>query len=297
LGCPPAKPLTTQETFPVTAATEVDALWVIDDSVSMADHQRSLALQAPAFFAGYGAADLNVGMTTTSADSGNPDAGVITWNGTMCPSDSACMDAWTEAVIPGTDGDDQERGYGAAIAGLTAPLIETTNAGFLRAGALHLVVIVSDENDCTGSVATTGEECYTLAPSLDPVTDLLTTLLDVDDTGRVQLSGIVASESSTCSGVMPGTRYLTGIDRLGGVAADVCADDYGDALSDIAAQAAAPLSQFRLTAEANPATIEVTVNGVALGTVDWSYDDELRLLTLSAEPSEGDEVVVEYMPL
>jgi hypothetical protein len=58
---------------------------------------------------------------------------------------------------------------------MTPPLSDGANSGFLRAGALHAIIFVTDENDCSGLEATgrTGEDCYTRADELTPVTELL----------------------------------------------------------------------------------------------------------------------------
>lgn len=307
VGCLPTPKDHVADVFVAAAPTEVDVLWVIDDSVSMIRVQETLASAAEGFFEGYGGADLHVGMTTTDLESA--EAGVVTWTDGACLADDACLADWVATVRAGNTGDDQERGLGAGLAALSSPLVDTTNAGFAREGARHVLAVVSDEEDCTGGTGATGESCYdmeTLAPSplLTPMDDVLLAFHALDPLGEVQVSGIVGTSASTCEHTVPSARYAEAATRTGGSTWDICtlSTDVEVALADISTRAVAISDRFRLSEAADPASLDVVVDGLSVtedATNGWTYDAALWMVVLhgTARPGEGVTVTVDYTPL
>lgn len=286
------------DTFRAEAPSRIDVLFVVDSSVSMGEVQTRLGDAVAAVMTGWADSFPHLGVTTMNPP--GDGAGPIDWISEDC--DAACVEAWLPKLWPGTAGSDQEAGLGAPIFALSPPLSETTNAEFLRVGALHAMVFVSDENDCTGLTddGATGEDCYVRYDDLTPVGELLASTLALDPDGRVQLSGIIGPPSTAnCDLAVPGTRYSEAIERLGGVEASICRDDFTGDLAAIQAKQLAPQDQFVLSAGADETTIQVVVadQGVDPGEANgWTYDAELRLVTLhgSAAPAAGDEVRVGY---
>jgi hypothetical protein len=162
---------------------DVDILFVIDDSGSMADQQESLIASFPGFVAGIrehldSAQSIHVGVVTTEDYQANPPAcrtigSLITQTGGPASSASVCgpfagrawMDgeAWNLdqqfacAAKVGAGGDSDERVARAVMNALeparNAP--GACNAGFSRPESLLVVVIITDEDDvpdgCDGS--------------------------------------------------------------------------------------------------------------------------------------------------
>ncbi len=151
------------------ACGQVDVLFVIDNSESMADEQANLVASFPGFIAGIEtilpSSDYHVGVVTTDANA---------WNGTGCQrigalttetSAADCrpyasgkrfitaaddLDAkFSCAARVGIDGDGHERPIDAVAAVLHpfAADVGICNAGFLREGALLVLVIITDEED------------------------------------------------------------------------------------------------------------------------------------------------------
>ena len=170
---------------PLVAPQKTDILFVIDNSGSMAEEQDGIASELPAFIdelkkGGGTGHDFQVGVITTSvyqhariggsseiteypAQAGRlqavpepaADGGVAPGTERILRSDdSALVEKFARLVKQGTSGSGQETPFEAvrlAVASdlATTPLEEGGNAGFLRDGARLLVVVVSDEDDCS----------------------------------------------------------------------------------------------------------------------------------------------------
>lgn len=295
----------------------VDILWVIDNSVSMLNEQEAVALGAEDFIANLETTemDFHLGVLNTDVDRSNPNAGVLLGNPPVLTKDtSGYADAFRSRVQQGNTGSDQEKGLEAAIMAMSAPLSVSVNDGFLRDGAMLSVIVLSDENDCSdngalGSAAT-GEECYTRADELTPVTDLVRTLVDVKKGDQVVLSGIVGPEIvDNCEATVPGRRYYTAIELLGGVKADICSTDYSAIMNSLGQVASGILTVFQLEKAAIEDSIEVKVTpdggepkvvqkvDEANGVVDgWSYvPDYAQIEFHGAEiPPRGAFIEVRY---
>jgi hypothetical protein len=96
------------------------------------------------------------------------DAGAGRFTGTrIIPTGSATLVNDFEAnVLVGTQGSDKEEPLRAAELALTARIADGTNAGFLRPGARLGVIVLTDEDDCSETVAradqvgTTNDLCH-----------------------------------------------------------------------------------------------------------------------------------------
>jgi hypothetical protein len=166
-------PATCQAEAPLVAPQKTDILFVIDDSGSMEEEQDGLARELPAFIAelekGGGAAhDFQVGVITTAVYQNARLGGVndyrefkeqsgrlqaVGGERILTSKDPELVVKFADLVKQGTLGSGQETPFEAvrlAVAELAdVPLEEGGNAGFLRDGARLLVVVVSDEDDCS----------------------------------------------------------------------------------------------------------------------------------------------------
>lgn len=172
-----------------------DILFVIDDSGSMWEEQNKLVDQLEAFVAalleGPVENDFQVGVVTTSVTShaqacypdippeyreyteamgrlqaprdvdGEPIDGpvVLRWD------DPDFQERFRGLVRQGIDGSGQEMAFEAMRLALSEPLLSTANRGFLRPGSRLLVVILTDEDDCsdpTGTAVTLTPPCETI---------------------------------------------------------------------------------------------------------------------------------------
>ncbi len=168
---------------PVINPQKTDILFVIDNSGSMAEEQAGIATELPAFLSelqqgGGVTQDFRVGVITTTVyqraivnntefyreypeESGHlrpvPSAsGAPTAEKYIESSDPALLDKFRRLVVQGTGGSGQETPFEAvrlAVASslATVPLEQGGNGGFLRDGARLLVVVITDENDCSST--------------------------------------------------------------------------------------------------------------------------------------------------
>ncbi|MBF5040985.1 VWA domain-containing protein [Simulacricoccus sp. 17bor-14] len=208
-----------QAEAPVVAPQKTDILFVIDNSGSMLEEQGGIARQLPDFIARLQQGvdgvvqDFRVGVVTTSvyerADrngDGVPEPttqypsqagrlqpvrladGTQTGERFLEGSDPQLVDKFGRLVVQGTDGSGQETPFEAVRRAVTPPLSDTPlaqggNGGFLRDGARLLVVVVTDEDDCSSTEAeppvfvtplnpqAPRDDCSEQAAKLTPVSD------------------------------------------------------------------------------------------------------------------------------
>lgn len=258
---------TEKDEFWQAPSNQVDILWVIDNSVSMINEQKAVAAGADDFITHIEDTemDFHLGVINTDTDFTNPNSGVLLGTPNVLTKDTPnYADAFRSYVQQGNTGSDQEKGLQAALMALSSPLAETINNGFLRDGAMLSIIVLSDENDCSDNGAlggeSTGEECYTRASELVPVTDLVRSLAALKPNDPFVLSGIVGPEIvDDCDATVPGRRYYTAIELLGGVQADICSTDYSSIMSALGEIASGILTIFQLDYAAVEDSIEVTV--------------------------------------
>lgn len=180
-------PAACQSEAPVVQPQRLDILFVIDDSNSMAEEQDGVARELTAFVeelrrAGGVRQDFAVGVITTSVyvdirigdyhrytpyplESGRlrpvpdalPDGGLALETNNervLSGDDPALLEKFARLVHQGVGGSGQETPFEAVRLALlgdlaTIPLAEGGNQGFLRDGARLLVVVLSDEDDCS----------------------------------------------------------------------------------------------------------------------------------------------------
>jgi hypothetical protein len=270
------------DTFQQAPSNAVDILWVVDNSVSMQNEQENVARGFADFVAQLDTAamDVQLGVVSTDMDADNPQAGVLLGTpAVLTPQVPNFEDAFRARVRMGVNGSDKEKGLEAALTALSSPLADTRNAGFLREEAMLNVVVLSDENDCSDSGAlgpgATGEMCYTDYETLTPVAELVRGLKTLKPPGRMVVSGIVGPEIvDDCEDTVPGRRYFTAIDMLGGVRADICQTDYSAIMSALGQVASGILTTFQLSRNAVEDTIAVTVTPDGGDPVEVARDEQ-----------------------
>lgn len=180
-------PRTCKTEAPLIEPQKLDILFVIDNSNSMREEQEAVARELTAFVdeikqAGGVRQDFNVGVITTavyqhslqnglrfnreyptqsgrlqSVPDRGPDGGVLLGTGTerlLTGEDPQLVDKFARLVQQGVAGSGQETPFEAVRLALLSdlikkPIAEGGNGGFLRDGARLLVVILTDEDDCS----------------------------------------------------------------------------------------------------------------------------------------------------
>ena len=193
------------EVHPVAPRVALDVLFVVDDSATMCGHQADLTAAFERIVDDLGDVDLRVAVTST--DMQRPDGGAFTQDhgdvDAACghPGRVACDRLWgpggpppvlgEDAPTPaewaqqfrcraaaGTDGDGFEQGLAALRASLSCDGPNAALLGHCGARPAHFarphadlrVILVSDEDDCSGPVSRAdASECYWRADALTPV--------------------------------------------------------------------------------------------------------------------------------
>jgi hypothetical protein len=286
---------------------QVDILWVIDDSTSMTEEQNTLVGGFASFASQIetSATNFHLGVITTSFDYLDPERASLVGDPPFLTPDDDYEALFPQRALVGVGGEDKEKGLEAAAWALqpTLNLPGAPNEGFVRKDAQLLVVIVSDEEDCSDNGALEGqppEACYQKVDELPPVETYVTQLRGLkSDQGAVQLAAIVGTPRSGCPDQYPGARYIAAAGMTGGLVGDICQSDWSTMLGDLGLNATGIRTRFQTTEAAKPETIEVWVDEVPVATdpIDgWTYDESTWYLEFHGAgiPARGSEITAKY---
>jgi hypothetical protein len=247
----PADPQDTVRTDRVLQVIEpvVDALWVIDNSLSMAEDRESLAEAFPLFLRPFqdAATDWHVGVITTDTDY---DGRLMERSGYrwIDPSTPNPVEVFTDMAthVPITL-HGLEKGRQSAYDALSQD-DDGFNAGFRRPGAyLHITVVTDEEDDSLppGSGGVGKDEFVAFVNSLT-------------DPSRNTFNSVVALQDGFQE--ERGQKYIDLTARLGGVVRDLNEGDWQGLLDELGGlQTPPPTDEFFLSAIPVPETIEVHV--------------------------------------
>lgn len=261
----------TQVTVPA-----VDVLFIVDNSGSMSEEQRSLRDNFSLFMQYFtdSGLDYHVGVISTDCDSPR-NKGVLvedSTGGTAYIDDSFTGEEATASFQQranlGTNGSSDERGKDAAWAALVTNA-SSSSAGFMREEADLSVIVISDERDWSHDV--TVNEFSSWMTSLKP-------------DGATYFSSVVGLGNG-CVTAERGTGYLEVTDNVGGIEWDICSTDYASLLDQLGLQAAGLKNEFFLSLVPVEDSIEVSVTdpednvtSYEAGT-DWTYSASRNSVT------------------
>lgn len=296
---------------------KIDILWIIDNSGSMSSSQSNLVNNFSRFISRF--QDLNydfrMGVNATDAWLGRFNSARV---GLRRLRDGAganhsgvfVMDRNTPAIenvflinaTQGILGTGDERAFQSIEDTLNHP----DNADFRRPDAFLAVIIVSDEDDFSGNIATPLNNDYN-HPSLIPVSYYKNMLDQKVGLNNWSVNAITIMDSqcqsilnAESSGRLIGNRYLALADLSNGAKTSLCGD-FGQNLELISDLLIEVSSSFKLDREPLPATIRVLVNGQSVVQNDqngWSYNPNSMILTFNGTsvPPAGAQVMISFDP-
>lgn len=301
------------DTFYQLEVTEVDILFVVDNSNSMLEEQAALAAGFDSFVAELEGANSNfhIGVISTDQDSADPERGYLIGDPPFLSIEDDYVSQFKERVSIGTGGSDKEKGLQAAAYALSPEMLVTHNGEFLRPDANLLVVIVSDEEDCSDDGrldALDSIACYEQPELLTPVGTLVSRIFESKLNGEfVQIAGFIGPYDDSCADSYPGRRYAEAAKLTGGLLSRVCDPDWSAVMYDLGLNAVGILDTFKLSKPADAETIEVTVDQDGDGpgapypvpgdpSNGWTYDAVYGTLTFHgiAVPQKGSTIVITY---
>ena len=278
-----------EDRYTLGANPVVDVLFVVDDSNPMGPTQEAMAVSAEDFLAPLNVrADWQIGVVTTDVENPERRGRLVGPILSSAAGDDAA--ALADALRVGTEGSQFEAGLSAMWSALSAPLATHENRGFLRDGARLVVVVVSDEDDCSdeGAFGLEGpESCVSRPHILVPVSTYLERLHDlVPDPADLSVLAVVDPgqiEGSTgCGGSSPGTRYVELAQATGGVVVPVCESGV-EIMGDLGAGAAGARTSFPLSRSPEPTSIDVRVG-------DPVVEGETPVSTCGVAGAPGEEI-------
>lgn len=297
----------TTDVFYQEPLSEVDILWVIDDSNSMAEEQILVADGFESFISSLADTniDFHVGVISTDMDLSNAERGVLLGNPAVLTSETPnYINKFANRVKVGVEGSDKEKGLAASVAALSEPLASGANEGFLRPGAHLSIIYVSDEDDCSDNdalAADKGDACYSKEGQLVAVKDLIYQLKGTKDPGRrVVASAIVGPDAAQgCEDSWPGHRYQAVADATGGKIGDICDADFSDIMEELGLSVSELNRSFELSYTPVLETMEVYVDDEFVPQDDvegWRYAEVSSLLVFDGDyvPPRGAEIFVSY---
>ena len=272
-------------------APRTDVVWVVDNSCSMAQEQRTLANNF-AQFADYfvdSNIDYHMGVVSTGFDDPTERGQFRRVEGQRwITNETQDVDlVFRDMVIMGTQGPPEERGrdqvYGALE--LLASNPDAPNSGFLREDALLTVVVVSDEDD---------------ESALDTKEGFLGWLLSLkEQPERVTFSSIVGPAGG-CEGpggkADSGEQYRWLTEQTGGSNWSICEPDWSSVLEDLGIRSAGLKREFFLSELPDVSTMSILLNhagvesDLQLGT-DVEYVTARNSLYFPAEIPPPDAIV------
>lgn len=291
------------DTFEQLEGPKVDILWVIDDSCSMYDEQARLIQNLSQFvsYADTQAADYQMAVTDTDGQSRNagkfercfPHPAVI---GSDYLDSAARQEAFECTFDVGTSGVGIEAGLAAAKKALEKaqdPLLSpNVNRGFLRDDANLAIVVMSDEDDQS-------------LESNDVLRDYFWSVKGYQR-DRVSLHAIAGPVTEACQtgpfNAVPGVRYSRMAMDLGGIFFNICLQDWQPVLTQLGLDVFVPLDEWTLSQAADPNSMVVTVDGIAVPfdpNDGYTYDPVLNTIKFhgAALPVPGAQIVASYTGL
>jgi hypothetical protein len=289
---------------------QLDVLFVVSNTNTMKDYQDALAQAIPGWLSDAKAkgVDLRVGVTTT---------GLVTRSNT-CPGGAEGgeagrlfpVNATNPRVVTLTTANaatvlsqnlhvglchNLVQGLETMRAALSSPLVDHAddpvtaepndgNKGFLRPTARLAVVVLADEDDHSG---------------FDPQSyvEFLRALKGPGMGHRVTFSALVPVDARCTTAGTSAPRFLQVANGTNGSTDSICAGSsaYGALLGGLTQRAAGLQKDFKLSkVPADPASLQVTVDGAIAPDGSWHYDAATNSVVFETAPAAGQDVAVGY---
>lgn len=231
--------------------TQVDVLWVIDNSSSMEDDQQNLTAAFPAFmdfFIGIGL-DYHIGVISTDMYANDGQGKLQEQDGYR----------WIDPTFPdpipffqfmatlGTDGSGDEMAR-APVRAAMEQWGSTWNEGFFREGALLSTIVISDEDDSSNMEGVPLPSFVNWYRSIKPDPELAI------------YSTIVGPVPDGCSTANPGYQHVEATQQIGGLNWSICDNRWDEVLENLAIQSAGMKIEFFLEEIPIPESLSVSVD-------------------------------------
>jgi hypothetical protein len=259
---------------------DVDILWVIDDSGSMADEQDSLGRNFRSFIDQFIEKNVDFKMAITTTDGTSSRNGKMVGDSSKLTSEAAkknktqFINDFTKMVKVGTAGSGIEQGLKTSTS-----FTDRYASSFLRKEAFLIVVYISDEED----------------QSEKKVPEYLAKLLALKaNKGLVKAYSLVSMKNYGYQWETLGKRYVEVSKATAGASADI-KQDFATVLLDMGGRIVNLVDSFALSESPYQNKIEVFVNSKLVSS-GYTFDSSSRSIKFDTQslPAEGSKVEVRY---
>lgn len=302
---------------------KIDILWVIDNSGSMETSQNNLASNFQSFISRFNQYnyDFQMAVTTTEAweKQFNPSStkavikdGAVLQTSPRIETHSGVLvmdkntpnlsSVFETNIKQGTLGSGDER----AFESIKQTLLESANANFRREEAFLAIIIVSDEEDFSGS--TTQFENASNNFTVQSYADFLNSYTKSNLYGNNFSVNVISVDSDACKSQLSSDGFARKIstrlpqlaDLTGGVKSSICSN-FGSTLQLISDSIIQLSSVFKLNREPQTDTIKVVVDGVEIGqdgTNGWTYNPTDWTITFhgTSVPGANADINITFYP-
>jgi hypothetical protein len=283
----------------VTYNQNVDMLFVVDSSPSMGKHQGLMADQISVLLKAFKKTSLHYQFAVTTMDMGNggPKGHFLYKPGTtpvLTPNTPNLEAVLADRIRVGENGSSVERGLEAMKSALSDPLASGANSGFMRTPSLLVVVFLSDEEDKSASM-----DYASYLDQIHPPFD------SGDRSWVAQYMGVMPNDPSCQTSAWGfasvGYKYMSLADASGGSSESICDANFQRALTNVQGRILEIMTEYKLSALPDIATLQIFVNGVKLveSNVDgYSYDATRNSIKFhgNAVPAPGSKIRVMFNP-
>lgn len=277
---------------------KIDILWVIDNSGSMETSQNALASNFQAFIERFNQSNYDFRMAVTTTEAWEKqfhtnstkalikDGAVLQTNPkiethsgvfVMDKNTANINSVFSTNIKQGTLGNGDER----AFESFKQTLLEPGNSAFRRDEAFLAVIIVSDEEDFSGSSEFDFENA-SKNYSVQSYADFLSTFTKSSVYGKNFSVSTISVPDAACKTQLSTDGFLRKIssrlpelaDLTGGVKGSLCSN-FGETLELISDSIIQLSAVFKLSREPQPDTIAISVDGVPVqqdATNGWTYN-------------------------
>lgn len=286
--------------------SQVDMLWVVDNSGSMSDKDQYILQQSQPFLNKLLALGMDFHMAFTTMDMRDR---ADTTHGRFLPLDGSgptVLSMNTPDLLPqfishmnvGSGGSTVSQGIAAMRAALSSDFLAHSNQGFLRDGSFLSVIFLSDEDDQSA-----GANDIAALDNMRPPRPSGEKGWMADFIGVLQSDSTSTGCTSNPRGyVDPGLKYISLAQISGGVTQSICSGDFSRMLENIRAAIVEVITEYNLAREPDVSTIVVLVNGqvVPQDPVNgWTYSPQgytIKFHGTSVPPVHA-SIKVNYQPL
>lgn len=260
------------DTYTQQAASNIDVLWVIDNSGSMAPRQENLARNFQAFIGEFSKNSIDYRIAVTTTDIFREAGQLVGSPKIITPATPNVTGVFANNVKVGTSGSPYEVGLEAARMALdlqgqanAAAVMQcqaacpamggavcrancptNTTFQFLRRNAYLYLIFVTDEEDRSSQDVRFFYRYFE-------------TVKGIGNDGMVTTAAIMGDTPTNNCGATPGTRYKLMSDLTGGEVGSICDANFSATLSKLARNAVGLKRKFALQAKPNVETIEIRV--------------------------------------